>query len=227
MLRATAFYTGQIIATLLFGSLCPLLRLCPYHYRHRTIQQWSRFSLWWLRRTCQLSYTITGQLPKAPGIIACNHQSAWETIALQAILGPHAFVLKRELLWIPLFGWGLRALEHIAINRRQPAPALRSILTQGKQRLLQNRWVVIFPEGTRSSSHYHPTAALLAIQTQLPIIPIAHNAGQYWPARSFTKKPGTIHLKIGNPIPSTHKTPHQLTTETRHWIEQTCTELNA
>lgn len=229
MIRALAFYTGQALATLVFGPFCPLLCVLPYHYRHNFIRQWSRFNLWWLRQTCGLDYTVEGRLPDAPAIIACKHQSAWETIALQALLPPHAFVLKRELLWIPLFGWGLMALEHIAINRGTTSQALRSVLTQGRERLDKRRWIVIFPEGTRQQpgtcGHYHPTAAVLAVETGLALVPIAHNAGHYWPRKAFSKKPGTIHLVIGDPIPSTGKPPRQLIAEAQNWIETRCTQL--
>ena len=229
MIRALAFYTGQALATLVFGPLCPLLHFFPYHYRHGFIRQWSRFNLWWLWQTCRLGYTVEGRLPKAPGVIACKHQSAWETIALQALLPAHAFVLKRELLWIPLFGWGLMALEYIAINRGATGQALRSVLAQGRVRLARHRWVVIFPEGTRqqpgSRGHYHPTAAVLAIESGRPLVPIAHNAGYHWPRKALIKKPGTIHLVIGDPIPSTGKSPRQLSAEAENWIEATCATL--
>lgn len=228
MIRALAFYTGQVLATLLIGLPCPLLGLFPYRCRHGFIRQWSRFNLWWLRTTCRLDYRVEGRLPPPPGIIVCKHQSAWETIALQALLPPHAFVLKRELLRIPLFGWGLKVLEHIAIERGT-RHALRSILTQGLDRLGKRRWIVIFPEGTRqppgTRGHYHTTAAALALQAGLPLIPIAHNAGCHWPRNAFIKKPGTIRLVIGNPIPSAGKTPRQLTAAAAAWIERTCQTL--
>ncbi len=168
-------------------------------------------------------------LPNTPSVILSKHQSAWETIAFQTIFPPQAWVLKRELLWIPFFGWGLAATRPIAIDRSQGVRALDSVVKQGIQRIEEGRWVVVFPEGTRTApgekGRYNPGGAMLASKAQVPVVPVAHNAGEFWPRRGFIKKPGTITVSIGPPIETKGRKAKQINAEAEAWTENEVEQL--
>ncbi len=224
--RATLFYGGITAAMLIYTPLSLLILPLPYRLRYHIVTQWTHFSLWWLKVTCGLDFEVHGRehLPDRPAIVMCKHQSAWETMAIQLIIdAPQVFILKKELLWIPLFGWGLASLRPIAIDRRNGFRATRQIVEQGKNRLAHGSWVVVFPEGTRvapgESGKYLPGGGMLAEAADRPVVPVAHNAGHYWPKNSFAKKPGTIQVVIGPPIETDGKTAKQITQEAAAWIE--------
>ena len=151
--RSTLFTVGLIVLILIFATIGLCSAPLPYRLRYSIITLWNRCVLGWLRRICNLTHTIEGMehIPEKPGVILCKHQSAWETIALGTIFGPQSWLLKRELLWIPFFGWGLALLKPIAIDRRAKRQAMTQLITVGKQRLQEGLWVVTFPEGTRMS----------------------------------------------------------------------------
>ena len=159
-----------------------------------------------LRWFCKLDYVVEGleHLPATSSVVLVKHSSAWETIAQLRIFPGHTWVLKRELIWIPVLGWVLLKLKAIAIDRRGGRTAVQQVLDQGQKRLAEGIWVVIFPEGTRvpagETRRYGMSGALLAEAAGLPVIPVAHNAGDYWPRRSWLKRPGTIRVVIGPPI---------------------------
>jgi len=231
-LRALLFYTGIILALLIYAPLSLLLLPLPHHLRYRIVTQWTRFALWWLRITCGIDFSVSGQehIPPGPSIILCKHQSAWETMAVQLIFNaPLIFILKRELLWIPLFGWGLASLRPIAIERKNGVRAARQIVEQGLERLRQGCWVVVYPEGTRvppgESGRYLPGGGMLAEAAGCPVVPLAHNAGRYWPKSSFVKYPGTIRVVIGPPIDSRGKTAKEITGAAADWIESASRQL--
>ncbi|MHB8471469.1 MAG: lysophospholipid acyltransferase family protein [Gammaproteobacteria bacterium] len=230
-LRAGLFWWGMLLSTLLIAPLSLLTFPLPFHWRYRFIGQWARFNLWWLKKTCGLSYQIQGgaHIPARNAIIMAKHQSAWETLALQRIFGPQVWVLKRELLWVPLFGWGLAMLEPIAIDRQAGRKAVRQVVEQGTQRLNAGRWVVIFPEGTRVApgerKRYGIGGALLAEHSGYPVIPVAHNAGEYWSRRSFIKRPGVIRVVIGPPIQSHDRRAADIIADVEQWIESTMTDI--
>ena len=199
--------------------------------RYRFISQWSRFNLWSLKTLCGLSYRVEGRehLPAGPAIALVKHQSSWETLALQEILPPQVWVLKRELLYVPLFGWGLALTEPIAINRRAGKRALDQVIEQGTQRLQTGRWVVIFPEGTRIPPHQHGRfglgGAYLAAASGYPVVPIAHNAGSFWPRRGFIKRPGVITVVIGPVIETKGRNAAAIHADTEHWIKTTMARI--
>lgn len=232
LLRALLFYTGLTGAALVYAPVGLIILPLPYRLRYRIVSQWTHFSLWWLRRTCGIRFEVSGRehLPSGPAIVMCKHQSAWETMALQLIIdAPQVFILKRDLLWIPLFGWGLASLKPIAINRTSGVRAARQIVAQGLQRLRQGCWVIVFPEGTRvapgESGRYMPGGAMLAERAGCPVVPIAHNAGCYWPKNSFRKHPGTIQVVIGRPIDARGRSAKQIIREAAGWIESTSKAL--
>lgn len=181
--------------------------------------------LFLLRHVCGIRYQLTGaeNIPKTPSIILSKHQSAWETLAFQEIFPPQVWVLKKELLWIPFFGWGLAMTSPIAIDRSARKKALEQIVEQGKDRLNQGFWIVIFPEGTRippgQRGRYRIGGAWLATHTDTLVVPVAHNAGELWGRNSFIKYPGTITVSIGKPIDPTGMEAGELNAQVEAWIE--------
>ena len=205
----------------------------PFRVRYGFISQWARVTLWWLAVTCKVRFEVEGRdnIPSRTAIIFCKHQSTWETLALQRIFPPQVWLMKRELLWIPFFGWGLAMLEPIAINRSQGTKAIRQLVEQGSARLRAGRWVVIFPEGTRVApgqrGTYHKGGALLAEKSACPVVPVAHNAGEYWPRQGFIKKPGTIRVVIGPAITTTNRKATEINALAEQWIEDQMQNINA
>ena len=230
--RSLLFTCGQWLSTILFAPFCLLVFPLPFVLRYRFISQWARFNLWWLEKTCHLGCDIEGleNIPDRNGIVLCKHQSAWETLALQAVFRPQVWLLKRELLWIPFFGWGLAMLQPIAIDRASGRKALKQLREQGEQRLQAGSWVVIYPEGTRVAPGQHrkfaPGGAMLAAHSGYPVVPVAHNAGLYWPRRSFMKYPGRIRLVIGPAIDSRGRSAADINEQAEQWIEQTVERIS-
>jgi 1-acyl-sn-glycerol-3-phosphate acyltransferase len=208
-----------------------LFFLTPFHFRYWAITRWPAFVIWCLKHICQLDYQVQGRehLPSKATVIASKHQSAWETLAFQNLFVQPTWVLKRELLWIPFFGWGLRLIRPIAINRSSGRRAMQQVIEQGTASLARGQSVIIFPEGTRVNPGQHKRyglgAATLAIAADVPIVPVAHNAGTFWRRKEFIKRPGTVQVVIGPPIETTGKTPTQITQEVEHWIEATMLTL--
>jgi len=223
-IRALAFYIGLIILVLLMTlSLC-LIGFLPFRYRQLCVTFGNRLLMLWLRITCGVKIKLEGlgNIPKNACVVVSNHQSTWETFFLQHLFVPASVILKRELLWIPLFGWGLYFMRAIAIKRSNPAGAIRQVLKQGKQRLSAGINVVIFPEGTRIRTsevgNFMTSGAALAKSAGVPILPVRHNAGLCWPADSWLKTPGTITLAIGPPIDTSEGNPRELTEQAHQWV---------
>lgn len=228
-LRSALFRCSFVLTTMLYGLLAlPISFLLPVDWRHRILISWCSVVIFLLRLICGARYRISGleNLHKTPGpkVILCKHQSTWETLKLQSLFWPTSTILKRELLAIPLFGWGLRALRPIAINRRNPREALRAVKTQGLQRLSSGLNLLLFPEGTRTRpgqrGKYARSGPDIAIAAGADILPVAVNAGHCWPASSWLKYPGEIQVVIGEPIPVAGKTSRELIVQVEHWIEQ-------
>ena len=194
--------------------------------RYRIISGWSRLVVLLARLILRIDWQIEGRenLPARPSVILAKHQSAWETMAFQLIFPPQVLVLKRELLWIPFFGWGLALMSPIAINRARGVAALRAIARRGRERLAQGFWVVVFPEGTRvppgMTRAYHPGGAWLACASGAPVVPVAHNAGLFWPRNAFIKRPGTVTVRIGPAIEAAHRDPKTVNQLAEEWIEE-------
>ena len=224
-LRSSLFFLGQVLTAPIFTLVAFLaLPLNPV-IRNDLISGWAHSMIWWLRITCGIRHEVSGleNLPQTPSIILSKHQSAWETLAFQAIFPTQVYVLKRELLWIPIFGWGLAMSSPIAIDRSAGREALKKLVAKGQQRLTQGLWVVIFPEGTRKApgerGKYQIGGAWLATHTKTQVVPVAHNAGNYWPKNSFLKKPGVIQIHIGKPIASAGLKADVLNMQVETWIE--------
>ena len=229
--RSLAFWIVFPVTLVIFATLLLFTVFFSLQTRWRLLQVWVHFILWWLKVTCKLTHEVQGSehITSDAGIVFSKHQSTWETIALQQIFPVQVWVAKRELMWVPFFGWGLAIMKCIHIKRGSGKAAVKQLVTQGRARLKEGIWVVIFPEGTRipagQRGRYRIGGAVLAEQTGYHIIPVAHNAGEYWPRRSFIKRPGVIQVRIGAPIDPAGKTAQQLLTEASDWIEDRMQEI--
>jgi len=224
-LRSTLFALLQVAVTLPYALVALATFPLAAQVRYRVITAWSRFMLAAAEKVCGIRYRVIGaeRLPPPPYIVLAKHQSAWETLAFQSIFPRQAWVVKRELLWIPFFGWGLAMLAPIAIDRASGPRALRQMLEQARDRLARGVCIVIFPEGTRvapgARRDYHPGGAWLAAKTATPVVPVAHNAGELWGRNAFLKRPGTITVSIGTPIETAGLEAEALNHQVEDWIE--------
>jgi 1-acyl-sn-glycerol-3-phosphate acyltransferase len=230
-IRSTLFFIFYALTAVLFSCLGVLLWPLPFKWRYAVVSQWAKTNIWLLEKICDVRLEVEGSehIGDEPAVIICKHQSAWETLALQAVFPPQVWVLKRELLWIPFFGWGLASLKPIAIDRKAGRKALSQVIEQGLDRLSSGAWVVVFPEGTRVAPGYIGKfgigGARLAVETGYPVIPVAHDAGHYWPKRGFLKYPGTIRMQIGAKIDTSGIEAADLNQQLYDWMEQTMTQL--
>ncbi|MDD4928571.1 MAG: lysophospholipid acyltransferase family protein [Gallionella sp.] len=231
VIRSTIFLLLQLLLTPIFSTLAILTFPFTALVRYRLISSYARTMLWLLKVVCGIRHEVKGaeNIPDEPCVVLCKHQSAWETLALQVIFPPQAWVLKRELLWIPFFGWGLAMTSPIAINRSDGKGAVKQLLKQGKARLKQGFFVVIFPEGTRipfgKRGQYKIGGALLAASSGAPVVPVAHNAGRLWGRNAFVKRPGLITMSIGVPIATTGLKAGEINARTESWIEHEIGQL--
>lgn len=231
ILRSLLFYIGQIISTILIAPIGIIAFPLDFKKRYYLITRWAVFNLWWLKICCNITYEIKGKdnIPGKPCIVMSKHQSAFETLALQQIFIPQVWILKKELLQIPIYGWGLASMQPIAINRDSTIKSFRQIADQGCERLQKGYWVIIFPEGTRVAPNkkkkYLPGGGVLAEKSGAQVVPVAHNAGRLWPRNSMIKKPGLITIKIGPVIESENKSAKEITDEVENWIEKEVGEL--
>ena len=231
--RSLLFAALHFLSVIFFSIFALILWPLPFRWRYKLVSQWAVFNLWLLKVICGIRYEVEGgeNIPDEPCVIMCKHQSSWETLALQALFPPQVWVLKRELLWIPFFGWGLASLKPIAIDRRAGRKALNQVIEQGRKRLDSGAWVVIFPEGTRIPSgqigEFGMGGAFLAAKTGYSIIPVAHNAGKAWPKHGFLKYPGVIKLVIGNKIviDENMKKVSDINKQVYQWMESQMTRL--
>jgi 1-acyl-sn-glycerol-3-phosphate acyltransferase len=226
VLRSTLFALALCLVTPPYAVFALLTAPLPRMTRYRLISGWSRLVIRLARWILGIEWRVEGRenLPSRPAVILSKHQSAWETMAFQLIFPPQVLVLKRELLWIPFFGWGLALMSPIAINRSRGMRALRTIARRGRERLAQGFWVVVFPEGTRvppgAQRDYHPGGAWLASASGALVVPVAHNAGLLWPRNAFLKRSGTVTVRIGPPIDAADRDPKTINDLAKAWIEE-------
>jgi 1-acyl-sn-glycerol-3-phosphate acyltransferase len=222
------FFTSVCIAALII-AVCFWV---PYPFRFSVARNWGRSMLAVGRFLCGLDYRIEGleNVPDQPCVIMIKHTTVFETYAQLAIFPPQTWVLKRELQWIPLFGWGLAAMRPIAINRGGGHSAVQQVVNQGKALLSEGIWVTIFPEGTRvplgETKRYGVSGALLAREARVPILPVAHNAGDLWPRRGLRKKPGLIRFCIGPAIMPDDRPPKETNLIVQGWVESKMREIS-
>lgn len=232
LLRSLLFLILQSAFTVVFALSALVAVPLPPIPRYRFIGIWARVVMFLARHVLGIRYRVEGleNLPAGgPAIVMSKHQSAWETIAYQLIFPPLSFVLKKELLRIPFFGWGLAMISPIAIDRDAGREALKDIEDQGNDRLAKGFWVLIFPEGTRvkpgETGKYNIGGAWLAAKTGVPVIPVAHNAGRLWPKNAFLKRAGLISVVIGPPIVTAGKKASVINAEVEAWIEAAMQKL--
>ncbi len=205
-LRSLCFNVGWYTGSAVIAVLGAPILLLP----RRAVVAWARFwigfVLGWLRLTCGLRHRVIGweNLPDRPVILACKHQSSWETLAFTLLFPRIAIVLKRELVFIPIVGWAMARAGNIAVARGEGAAALRGMVRQAKRALAEGRSIVIFPEGTRVAvgerRSYQTGTAALYRQLGVPVVPIALNSGLFWGRRKWIKRPGVITMEILPPI---------------------------
>jgi 1-acyl-sn-glycerol-3-phosphate acyltransferase len=225
LIKSLFFTAFMMVSALAFGGFMTLCFWSPYRTQFGIARVWARLQFWLLEKVCGLSFTVEGRerIPAGNHIVMSNHTSAWETIAQFLIFPPQVWVLKRELLWIPLIGWGLKLLRPISINRGAGHRAVNQVIEQGKERLADGLWIIIFPEGTRvvagETRKYGVSGALLATETGKFVVPLSHNAADFWVRRGLLKKAGIIRVVIGEPIAPTGKDARELNDEVRRSIE--------
>jgi 1-acyl-sn-glycerol-3-phosphate acyltransferase len=202
-LRVIIFYLAIAATTI---SLFPILLVIhtlnlSYDYRYFMAKLYSQIFIWFGKIICGLRYQVLGleKLPKGPAVFMANHQSFWENMFLQLIVPKHSWVIKKELLNIPVFGWGLKMVNPIAVDRKDNM-SVNQIVKGGVEKLQQGLWLVIFPESTRLRPHEHrkfkPSGIKLAMEAKVPVVLMAHNAGLYWPKNIWIQKPGLITVEI-------------------------------
>jgi 1-acyl-sn-glycerol-3-phosphate acyltransferase len=225
-LRSVLFLLGALVITVPFGFLVPLGRLFGTEPPFTLARLYTQVMLKWVEVSCGIHYEVTGweHVPKTPVVIMSKHQSAWETIFIESAFPSQCWIIKKELLWLPFVGWGLMAIRAIAIDRSSGSTAREQIVQQGAQRLKEGVWVTIFPEGTRVApgkrGRYGIGGSLLATRTGVPILPIAHNAGEFWPRYAFRKRAGVVKVVIGPPIETAGRDVVSVNNEVEAWIEE-------
>lgn len=231
-LGSTLLFIYILLSTPVVGILILAATSMSFETRYKIADVWIDWMMVMVKLCCGLSYQVQGleNLPKqGAAVVLSKHQSAWETIALRQFISPQTAVLKESLLRIPFGGWALATLKPIAINRSAQKEALKMLLEQGTARLKEGLFVLIFPEGTRvapgENKKFNAGGAMLAHKSGFPVIPLAHNAGEFWPRNSFLKRPGTITVKIGPMIAVEGKSAKEINTEAEQWIERAMQEI--
>lgn len=225
-IRSLVFFLLMISVTVPWACICFAAAPLPYNQRYYITSRWNVFIIWAAKTICGIDYQIKGieNLPDAPVILLCKHQSAWETIFLLCNMPrPLVYVFKKELIYVPFFGWALALLRMIPIDRRKGLDSFQQVVAQGKKRLADGQWIIMFPEGTRiavgKKGKYKSGGTRLAIETGTAVIPIAHNSGEFWPKNSFVKKPGLITVSIGPPIYPEGQTQDKMMQQVEKWVE--------
>ena len=224
-LRSILYLLLACLITAPFGLFVTLSVVLPMRVRFQLIAIWRTLFMALCRHVLGIRYEVIGRenIPAIPSVIISKHQSAWETVSLQAIFPPLVFVLKKSLLMIPFLGWAFAAVKMISIDRNAGKDALRQVIDQGCERLKAGYWVVIFPEGTRvapgESRRFKPGGANLAVAAGALVVPVAHNAGEFWAKNAFIKTPGMITVSIGPAIDPKGKTAAEVTALAEQWIE--------
>ena len=227
----TTFLFTWVLLFAIFFNLASLV--VPLSTRYVLARFWVHVIMGGLKLLCGLDYRIEGRenLPADGHVALWKHSSSWETFAMVLVCPPQVWVLKRELLWIPFVGWGIRQMHSIAINRGSGHSAVKQVVDQGRRYIEQGIWVMVFPEGTRmapgETRKYGVSGALLAREAGCLIVPIAHDAGYYWPKRGLLKKRGTVTVVIGKPIDPAGRDPREVNEEAQAWVEGTIREIRA
>lgn len=232
LIRSVIFQFCFFASSLVAAAIVILNAPFGYERRFAVCRGWGRFMLWAGRFFCDIDYVFEGRenIPPEASVVLIKHSSVFETYAQLVVFPPQTWVLKRELHWIPLFGWGLALMKPIAINRKAGHRAVNQVIEQGKQRLAEGIWVSVFPEGTRmppgETRKYGISGAALAVATGCKVVPVAHNAGDLWPRRGLNKRPGTVRFCVGPPIDTVGREPKDVNLEAQSWIEGKMPEIS-
>jgi len=230
-LGSFAFSIFFVVTVVVYASLLFATLWLPGNDPYRWAVAWARAILRALHVFCGLDYRVSGRehLPDGGAVVLLKHSSTWETVAQILIFPRQSWVLKRELIWIPIFGWALRQLKPIAIDRKSGASAVQQVLSQGQSRLAEGLCVMIFPEGTRmpvgETRRYGLSGALLASAAGKAIVPVAHNAGFFWPRGGWLKRAGTVRVVIGEPIATAGRDAREINDDVQRWIEAQVAQL--
>lgn len=222
--RSTFFWFLLIPGIVVAATLVSASFFLPLEFRVWLLKRWISYTLWSLEFFCALRYQVEGleNIPDKGFIVMSKHSSTWETIVLQRFFGPLVWVIKRELTWIPFFGWALKSIGAIALDRGTGRKAINQLINESKQRMDEGRILILFPEGTRvlpmQKKPFKLGGAIVSQRTGYAVLPIAHNAGEFWPRHSWIKWPGLIRVVIGKPIEPTDKSPDQIIEEVGTWI---------
>ena len=233
--RACLFYAGYAAATVIWGTLSVVVGWAlPAALRFEfVIGVWTKAVLLWLRLTCGVRVEVQGRenIPPQPCVVFSHHESTWETLFLQSLFHPQTTLIKRELLWIPFFGWAFALNRPIAIDRGSPRAALKKLIKMGQLRLAQGFHVVLFPEGTRMPpgevGTFQPGGGALAAAAEAPVVVVAHNAGAHWPAHRLRKTPGVVKVRIGLPIDAAGRTSKQINHHARNLMTELAAEIDS
>ena len=231
-LLGSLFFTGFFLAWTFFYAI-PFVIVCaclPVKRRFAVARAYAVVTLWVLRWSCGLTYRIEGApLPEGSHVALWKHSSSWETMAMMVVFPRQVWVLKRELLWIPVVGLAVKQTHAIAIDRRAGHSAVAQVIEQGKARLAEGAWVMVYPEGTRmpigETRRYGVSGTLLAMETGRLVVPVAHNAGYYWPRRGLLKKPGVVRVVVGPAFATAGREVRELNEEIQAWVEATVARL--
>jgi 1-acyl-sn-glycerol-3-phosphate acyltransferase len=226
-IQAFLFVLVCIITVIPIAFGCIALVLMPLSLRYRFTMMFPRIVIWAARVICGIDSRVIGleNLPDGPCVLLPKHQSTWETFFFPLIMPRQlCYVYKRELHWVPFFGWGIALLRMVHIDRKRGTDAFESVVRQGAQRMQEGRWIIMFPEGTRTKvggqGRYKTGGPRLAIRMGVPVVPIAHNAGEFWPRKKLPERRGTVTVSIGTPIESVGSSPERLTDAVESWIER-------
>ena len=232
-IRSSIFWVFHFVSMVLVVSAVLVFFWLPVNQRYAIGSSWAKMNMLFLRWLCHLSYEIKGKenIPDEACLVISNHQSTWETLAFQHFLPNQLWVMKKELFRVPIFGWGLALMSPIAIDRTAGRKAIDQIVEQGEKKLKQGRWVIIFPEGTRISpgvdSKYKKGGFIFASRISSPVLPLAHNAGEFWPKHSFIKYPGVITVSIGKAFNAYGMDADEVKQKVEGWIKQELKKISS
>jgi len=224
-LRSVVFWIWQIVLTLVLGAPVMVVSLISWRAGYCVALVWLRLNFMGLRVICGVDWDVQGHenIPDTPCLVMSKHQSTWETYFLPHLFVPATYVAKRSLVWVPIFGWSLHLMRFILIDRKSGRSAVKQMIDQARDRLAHGRWVIIFPEGTRrpvgAEPDYRAGGAIVAASLGTPVLPVALNAGEFWPRLGFIKWPGTVSVRIGPPILSQGRKASEVIHDTEAWIE--------
>jgi 1-acyl-sn-glycerol-3-phosphate acyltransferase len=231
-LRSFLYLLFMYLSTLVFALAVALVGALGHRVCYPVAVRWASVNLWMLDKLCGLRFEVEGaeHIPAEACVLYWKHESVFEIMAGAVIFPRQTWVVKRELMWLPVFGWGMFFMRPIAINRKAGRSAVKQVMSQGQQRLAEGLSIVIYPEGTRvlpgHQRRFGVSGAALAKAAGVPILPVAHNAGDFWPRRSFLKRPGVIRIVIGAPIDTRELSNAELTQQGRDWIETTLRRIS-